>query len=370
MKRLPLGYSLRKDGRYQCRFMRYGEQYCVYGKTLEECEAKKNVKLELLDSGLDIDNQDLTLAQYHQIWLEEQKKFVKSSSIYADEKYWAYIDKAIGKKKLSELRKQDVQFMQKVIGKKHSVDTVNRSHKVLSRILNAAMNDRIINYNIARSVRTLKTTAQKAADTNHRALSIEEQTLFFEYAKNTHYYNLYSFLVNTGARVSEALALTWNDIDFQRREITIDKTIMRTDHSVWEISDSPKTSSSNRKIPISDTVATILENQKTKNNSDNILKFNDFVFKTDTGNMSNYNNVDSAIRRLITKMNANGAYIEPFSVHAFRATFATRCIEQGMQPKTLQAILGHSNLRTTMDLYVHVTQSTKMDELNKINIAV
>ena len=69
-------------------------------------------------------------------------------------------------------------------------------------------------------------------------------------------------------------------------------------------------------------------------------------------------------------MSDDGNGIEPFSVHAFRDTFATRCIEQGMPPIVLKEILGHSSLKMTMDVYAHVMPNTKSAELNKIEIAI
>lgn len=58
--------------------------------------------------------------------------------------------------------------------------------------------------------------------------------------------------------------------------------------------------------------------------------------------------------------------IPKFSMHVLRHTFATRCIEAGMKPKTLQTILGHSNIGITMNLYVHTTEDEKLKEINEI----
>ena len=68
----------------------------------------------------------------------------------------------------------------------------------------------------------------------------------------------------------------------------------------------------------------------------------------------------------------NGEY-EEFKhcyMHSLRHTFATRCIENGMQPKTLQKILGHSTINTTMNLYVHVTDEQLFSEIEKMNVAL
>ena len=100
--------------------------------------------------------------------------------------------------------------------------------------------------------------------------------------------------------------------------------------------------------------------------------------------MANYNGVNNCIHAIINNINCpkekgeDGQQpcnvsldiMQPFSVHAFRDTFATRCIEQGMQPNTLKDLLGHSSLKMTMDLYAHVMPNTKHEELSKIRFAV
>ena len=65
-------------------------------------------------------------------------------------------------------------------------------------------------------------------------------------------------------------------------------------------------------------------------------------------------------------MNEDGINIEKFSPHTFRHTFATRAIENGMNPKVLQQIMGHGTLQMTMDLYCHVFDKTLFDEMKKM----
>lgn len=370
-KRLPKGYIYREDRQcYQYRFTYRSKQYYIYGKTIDECEEKKIEKIELLKSGLDVDTQDFTLKKYYQIWLEEQKKVTKASSIYTTEKYWKYIDGVLGNKKVVDIQKQDIILMQQELLKNYSEDTVNRAHKLLVQILNSAISDRIINFNYANTVRRVKTKRLPARETNHRALTQEEQEQFFKYAAGNHYCPLFSFLVQTGVRVGEALALTWRDVDVKKQEISINKTVMRSGDTQYEISETPKTSSSNRKIPITPAVAQILQRQKMIEVSAGKISPHELIFTGVNGKMSNYNNVNSAITRVISKMRADGIEIDHFSVHAFRDTFATRCIEQGMQPIILKELLGHSSLKMTMDVYAHVLPETKMKELSKIDIAI
>ena len=90
-------------------------------------------------------------------------------------------------------------------------------------------------------------------------------------------------------------------------------------------------------------------------------EFKEFVFINRKGTPSKNSTYDSHIRKL-----TRNAGIENFSMHSLRHTFATRCIEAGMRPKTLQQILGHYSMNTTMNLYVHVTDEEKAKEMRKL----
>ena len=367
-KKLPAGYTYRaKEDRYQCRFYYREKPYYVYGKTITECEAKKSEKIKQIEENI-IDGSNTTLNAYYNMWIEEQKKSVKKSSVYSDEKSWNYIEKYFGNWKLDDIQKPDVIAMQNDLLKKHTPETVNKTHSVLKRILNSALRDGLISSNPAYYVKTLKKSKKGARDTNHRALTVEEQKLFFEYAKDMHYYNLFAILINTGMRVGEATALTWDDIDFKKKVINITKTVSRVSNTKFEVSDSPKTKSSRRIVPITDSVYSILMNQKAYNEKKGIDS--EFIFTALDGSMTNYKNVDSAIYFIIKKINASGKKMDRFSVHAFRDTFATRCIEQGMSPNTLKEILGHSSIQITMDLYAHVMPNTKAREMGSVKIAI
>lgn len=87
-------------------------------------------------------------------------------------------------------------------------------------------------------------------------------------------------------------------------------------------------------------------------------EFSDLVFLREDGTPMKNCAYDSRLSKLCRRVG-----IEHFSVHALRHTFATRCIESGMKPKTLQMLLGHSNIGITMDLYVHVLDDEKEKEI-------
>ena len=107
----------------------------------------------------------------------------------------------------------------------------------------------------------------------------------------------------------------------------------------------------------------ILKKQKSKNQSMDVIPIDwiEFVFLSRKGEPVKNSTYDTALFKVCDKM-----HIPRFSMHVLRHTFATRCIEAGMKPKTLQTILGHANIGITMNLYVHTTEDEKLKEINQI----
>lgn len=130
----------------------------------------------------------------------------------------------------------------------------------------------------------------------------------------------------------------------------------------WRIGE-PKTSNSIRDIPLTDEAIIILKDQQEKLKLlKNIpAKWNDMVFLCRDGTPTKNSAYDTKLFYYCDKIG-----IPRFSMHVLRHTFATRCIEAGMKPKTLQMILGHSNIGITMNLYVHITNEEKQKELKDV----
>jgi len=213
-----------------------------------------------------------------------------------------------------------------------------------------------------------------------RVLTEEEQILFFDACKGTFYDNLFVTAVNTGLRQGELAALTWNDIDFENKEIDVNKTLV---YQQYEGDDCktfhvgpPKTVSSNRKVPINRQCEIALKKQYILRNNvwaRDYARINedcgDLVFVTKMGAPMNAQNFTDAIRavlRVVNEFRDPLEQIEEFSSHCFRHTFATRCFEGGVSMKTVQNILGHASISMTMDLYTHILDKHKVDEMSKI----
>ena len=107
----------------------------------------------------------------------------------------------------------------------------------------------------------------------------------------------------------------------------------------------------------------ILKAQKEKNRKIKVIpmEWSEQVFLCRKGEPVKNSTYDTALFKICDKVG-----IKRFSMHVLRHTFATRCIEGGMMPKTLQKILGHSNIGITMNLYVHITEEEKLKEINLV----
>ena len=166
-------------------------------------------------------------------------------------------------------------------------------------------------------------------------------------------------------RAGEIGALFLSDI--HDGMIWIERTITKNELGGYEIGDSAKTEQGRRQIPLNDTIREIIEHQKEINRllDGNILSMNERIFKAPERGLLMATPADREIGRICKRTG-----IQKFTMHAFRATFATRLIEAGVNPRTVQELLGHADFSLTMNLYGHVVDSTKRDAMEKLNIAL
>lgn len=165
--------------------------------------------------------------------------------------------------------------------------------------------------------------------------------------------------LSCGMRIGEVCALRWKDVDLHRRVITVSRTVSRiyncesmaTEHYV----SSPKTRNSNREIPISQVLLDALRRVR------DLQKSGEYVVG-DGSKAKDPRVYRGTFSRLLRRLN-----IPQIVFHGLRHTFATRCIESQCDYKTVSVILGHSNVATTLNLYVHPNLDQKKRCLDKMN---
>lgn len=367
MAKLPQGTRKRSDGSYEKRFTIDGKRYSVYAPNTKELAEKEIELREIIKQGRYKKNNSVTLDNYFQEWIEHKALDTKGNSLFTYKSiYNNHIKQKLGKYKVSELERRQITELQKDLIKEYPPSTTNYVILVIKMILNDAIKDGIIRENVAR-IKSVKTENKRTE--NHRALTIEEQKLFMEESKTSVYYELFALALCSGMRFGELTALTWADIDNKENCIHVTKTMTWSAEGKQTIG-TPKSSTSERNIPITPNIKKILQEQRKKNNLLSIDRSNDRIFNsTRKGTLQNAT-INYEIRKIVKRLNEQGHDIKPFTAHAFRDTFATRYIEQGGNMQTLKKLLGHSSITMTMDIYAQVLPNTLQDEMNKIVINI
>lgn len=369
--RLPRGFTRRNDGRLEYRFNASGRRVSVYGGSVKECYTKADQARENAKQGVKIGAAKITFGEYVAEWLELRAHTVIEATIINYEMSLKRAAPYINNIRLSDLDRRDILRVQAELSKRYATSTTNTTIRHIRTICQSAVADRIIQFNPCESVKPIKRKEPKITKTTHRALTIDEQREFFRLAreKKSYYYNLFVFLIQTGCRCGEALALNWSDIDYKNNVIHIRKTITLS-RGGWTVGELPKTEAGYRDIPMTRDIKINLTDQrdlmifvhgiKAAKKSGRV-----FLQRMDPDRVQATGNIDIAIRHVV-----KGTSVKYFGAHAFRDTFATRAIEQGMQPNTLKEILGHSSITMTMDLYAQVLPNTKEDSMNSLVISV
>ncbi len=380
-KELGVGLNQRKDGRYQARFTRFN------GQRSEKNFVKVTEARSWLNEQRYLDSitatGDMTVDEWYNYWIENFKDgIVKDNTTKNYKQRYEYnIKNEIGLIKLQDIRQL---HCQKILNNmfdsgRYSNGTMELTQITLHALFKGAVENDYLQKNPAEN---LKLKRRDNDNEERRVLTRQEQKIFKEYAKNTLYNNAYCLVLETGLRAGEVGGLQWNDIDFENGVINVQRTILQDAQKGGFYFGTPKTKKSKRKIPLTNEAVSILNNQKMlqcklRMKSKNWNSYWDgLVFTTVNGNPVGASTFRSMMIRIVKNINfdrqynaQNGLY-EEFQhcyMHSLRHTFATRCIENGVQPKTLQKILGHSTLSTTMDLYVHVTDEQIFSEMNKMN---
>ncbi len=289
-------------------------------------------------------------------WLLFKKFSVKESTYF---RYSYIINKYISPyfrdKKLEYFNNFDFSKYTEHLLKKLSTKTVSDIVIVFKSILKYACNTYKLNYNI----NLIPIPRKNQLEIKILSKNEEKKLQDFCFKKNKLKYIGIIICLNTGIRIGEICSLSWNNIDLKEKVIIINKTVQRiykgerkTEIKINE----PKTFSSIRKIPLSDRLIAILNEIK----KHTYIKENTY-FLTGTEKIIEPRNYYSFYKNVLNECN-----LPSYSFHSLRHTFATNCVKVGMDPKSLSEILGHSDVKITLNRYVHSSYNMKKKFLNKL----
>ena len=360
---------------------RFGKRRCFYSTDLKEVKAWLHESQYEDKKKLNISDDTITLNEWFEKWLTIHKynTICLNTKRHYMHVFKKHISPVIGMKKLTDITHLMVKELINSLDKNgYHAETQSKVKILLVDMFDKAIIDEFARKNPARGIKIHK---EECDETHVRVLTKEEQQEFFDCCKGTFYDNLFVVAVNTGLRPGEVCALKWEDIDLNNNEVSVTKTLLyqklEGDEQKTFHFDPPKTKQSKRKVPLNKTAIIALKKQKLQSDivkakspkfKDVPEEFKDLLFTTRYGTPINSVVYNDAILKIIEEINLIKDPLEEFekfSAHCFRHTFATRCFESGVQPKTVQSYLGHASLKMTMDLYTHVLDDKKKEEMSK-----
>lgn len=373
----------------------FGKRRYIYSKDLQQLRERERQLIKDQLDGLDVyaaGNADLNFVFDRYISTKtELRRTTYTNYTYM---YNRFVREEFGKRKIGSIKYSDVlYFYYHLINDLNlQINTLETIHTVLHPTFQLAVRDDIIRNNPSDGVMA---EIKKKPGKNHgvrHALTLEQQRAFMNYIADNpvfyHWHPLFTVLLGTGCRIGEVIGLRWEDIDCEKRIININHSvtyyprIKGTTKCEFAVS-LPKTQAGIRTIPMMDAVHNAFqeeyETQKENGfNSTVIDGMTGFIFCNRFGNIHNPQAVNRAIRRILESHNAEEVLkakkekrqpiiIPHFSCHHLRHTFCTRFCEHETNIKVIQAIMGHANIETTMDIYAEVTDMKKQEALEHLS---
>lgn len=380
-KELGDNFGQRRNGQYYARYKnRFGERRTIYDRNYKALKVLYNQAIFEDKREMNVVDAGTTLDEWYEKWMKIHKHGVirENTRHGYNFVYKKSISPVLGQKKLTEITNLMIKsLINEMDSAGYGYESKNKVRKMLSDMYDKALIDNFVLRNPAKGIK-LKNEEEKEI----KALSKEEQVIFFECSAGTYYHNLFVVAVETGLRPGELYALTWDDIDLEKKIIRVNKTLIyqkyEGDASKSYHFGPPKTKNSNRTVQMTKKCELAIIKQKMqcdiimkKRKAKPIEGFEKLLFITTLGTPLNTTTYSDAIRKIVDEINLcrdDLEKMEYFSGHCFRHTFATRCFEAGIKPKTVQGYLGHASLQMTMDLYTHVFVDHSKEELEKLEL--
>ena len=391
--KLLKGESKRKDGRYMYRYTDInGKRHAIYAKTLSELRIRER---QIARNKIELNQYVTTGASVNFVFdryismKTNLKQNTRSNYIYI---YNKFIRDSFGRRNINEIRYSDVkQFYVSLLNDGLQVNSLDNIHTVLHPTFQLAVRDDVIRTNPTDGVMAeLKKNDRKNKGIRH-ALTLEQQRAFLNYTANSpvycHWLPLFVFLFGTGCRIGETVGIRWDDVDFEKKEISVNHSLEyildENRKAAWHVS-TPKTAAGVRIIPLLKEVEEALleekENQETTgvHNIDQVDGMTGFMFTNRFGKLLLPISVNRAIVRISDAYNAEETVkaardrrepilIPHFSAHHIRHTFATRLCEHESNLKVIQSIMGHADIATTMNIYAEATKNRNVQTAEVIN---
>ena len=377
-KRRPSGDGMvrkRDDGRWEGRIVvghkANGDPIFrhVYAKTQKALTEKLHQSIECYQDVELTEDSRMTLSEWLDRWLAEYKDgTIRPGTLEGYRNYIEnYIKPQLGGKQVSLITTQDVQRMYRRLksggrvredaegSKRLSDSTVRHIHTMLHGAMKAAVQAHIIPKNPTENATVPKSNYKPMQVLNEQELDTFLQAV----QKDDIWRDFFYTELMTGLRRGEICALMWRDFDAKAGTLGISRTLHSKGQGIYALGDT-KTSQGNRTIILPESVAALLRARKK-------ASISQWIFPQPTSPELPMN-PGTAYRRLKTLLEEAG--LPSIRFHDLRHTFATLALQNGMDVKTLSAMLGHVSAATTLDIYTHSTSDMQHAAARKIDCGI
>lgn len=338
-----------------------------YGKTRAEAKQKMEAFRQEMGLGLDLQAaQALTFGDWLAQWLDMYKRPKIRLSTYENYLMYAqnHILPTLGDIPLAELSTGNIQALYNKLQEAGKAPaTIHKMHQIIHPCLEKAVETRMIAWNPSRA-----TERPPVKPTQGKAMSEEDMDKFLAVVgrESDKWRAAFLTLLGTGLRIGELLSLEWDDVDLENGIIYVNSTLSRT-RSKGLMINAPKTETSKAPVPLPEVVLSALRRHKASQAAlilyrGEKYKNRKLVFPTDKGTYMYPRNFQRKYYSLLEK-----AGIPHIKLHGLRHTFATRLLEEGENLRTVQELLRHSDIKTTANIYSHVTPKVKKKAANKMD---
>lgn len=353
-----------------------------YGRTLQEVKAKKEEFEKSLGLLSPKELSQEILGDYMQDWLENKVKLSVKKKTYTG--YNAILRNYILNYPIAQIQMASLndELLQKhinTLAKKYSRNTISKAYFLLNQCLQYAVqkNHLATNYmelvkmpsedNVAVPKKEIKWLSKEDMDKlweEHKRINQPGFNFGGKIGEPVYGNNKYAIIIimETGIRIGELMALKWRNVDLEKKVIHIKNNFSRVKNEDEESIDinisTTKTPKSYRTVPLSQRAIYAFEKYAELNPTH---KPDDHVVISSTGNIANERNITRTLNNMLVRANCS---VKKCGLHALRHSFGSLLIRNGVDIKVVSQLLGHKDIQTSYNYYIHILEEQKAEAIN------
>lgn len=353
----------RKDGRYSKQItigLKNGKpvKKTLYGKTIKELDKNYRDFMALKEKGIILQETNMTFQDLAELWLTNEKVgTIKEQTLTNLKSQLKNIYVYIGSVKVKDLKQSHIEELRKLQIEAEKIDQYNKALSTIRAVIKYAIQKDILVKDITLGMKRIKYTGLS----EKRALADDERKLIESAELNDFEKCFLNLLLYTGLRKSEALALNIEDIDFDKRKINITKTLVSSKSVECCLQEYLKTKAGKRIVPIPTPLYMPLKTYCAG-------KSTGLLFPSEYGGYIGSSAFFKRWKQILKKLQATSKkpIAEDITAHMFRHTYSSDLYKAGIDIKQAQYLLGHDDIKTTLDVYTHFGYAdVKVDTLDK-----